>query len=688
MPAICAALFALWMFAETAFEHSAFSRVTLALFVLLSLVWGLLAKRIHLSYWMPFFAAFVLWGLVGAKAFALSEPIAMDTVKTCVVNAVFLFAAWQFLLLTRNMERVFTLYTAAVGALVLYIALAGRSFDILLDRFGTEVGVNPNLAGILMCVAFALSLHRALHKSPWWWFAAVFFFASILLTKSTKAYVLSFLLFVVIMLLRFPKYWWLKLLLFLVFSWVMFAYVLADTPIFNYFDMFFLQRTRYVYENLFLGWDHDNSLTIRQSLSSVGIRAFLQRPFTGWGLDCFRLLPGTEGLYSHNNYIELAVCGGLPALLLYYIPQGIAVVRGAKRARGNPAVQLTLLFTCCMLLMDIGIVSYADRSLLLLPLLLMAAARIAATNADTDGTRAWKLIANPYKLVQWCSTRGYLRHMDDALYLRLLYRGCMGKRLHLAAPVTFNEKQQWMKLYDRDPRYPVLADKLSVRDYIKEHADSRYLIPLLGVWESAEAIDFSSLPDRFVLKCTHDSGSAYVCADKAALDEADARKWLAAHQAKNYYTAGREWPYKNLTPRIIAEAFIGAPDGTPPDDYKFYCFDGKLRAILHCTNRTRHSVDYTYFDPDYRLYPINHETVAAAAAGKTYARPAHLDEMTALAKTLSAGYRFIRVDLYESGDHVYFGEMTLFDNSGFATDLTDGGDRLLGTFLHIGEVEA
>ena len=310
MPYLAGALFALWMFTETAFEHSALSRTVMAAFALAVLCWLLLTRRLFLGYWMPLFALFVLWGFVGAKCFAVSEETAMDTVKTCLINAVFLFAAYQYFLLNRDMERVFTLLLIAVGALVVYIVLASRSFDLLLDRFGTEVGVNPNLAGMLMCVAFALSLYRALNRSAWWWLAVVFFFASVLLTKSTKAYVLAFLFFVVIMLMRFPKYWLLKLVAFLGLSWVMFAYVLADLPIFNYFDMYFLQRTRYVYENLFLGWDHENSLTIRQGLSSVGIRAFLDRPLTGWGLDCFRLLPGTDGLYSHNNYIELAVSGG------------------------------------------------------------------------------------------------------------------------------------------------------------------------------------------------------------------------------------------------------------------------------------------------------------------------------------------------------------------------------------------
>ena len=689
LPNLCDGLFALWLFTEVGMEHTAVSRVSMLLFAGAVALWMCAEKKAFFSYWMPALLTLILWGAIGAGAFSAHPDVSMKVVQTLCVNFAFLFFLYQYFLLRRDMERVFTAYIFAVGALTAYMLLADRSFDIELGRFGMGLGINPNWVGVLLCIAFALSLHRGLFGRRRWLFAAALFALVVALTKSTKAYVLIFILLLVVVLLRWPRRWWLKLLVILGASWVLFAFVLAYVPMFNWIDTFFLQRIRYVYENLFLGWNHENSLTVRQGLAAVGKRAFLARPLTGYGLDGFRFLEGAEGMYSHNNYLELVVCGGIPMLLLYYAPQLLALVRGAKCLRGNPAVQLTFAFAACSLLMDAGMVSYIDRTLVMIPLMLMAATRlVTAPQRDGDRTGVWKTLKNPYRIVQWCSTHGKLQNMDDERYLKLLYRGCMGKKLNLHPPVTFNEKQQWMKLYDHNPIYHTLADKLAVRGYVAGRAGGACLVPLLGDWDSVEEIDFSALPERFALKCTHDSGSVCLCMDRRAFNEEEAKAFLRARLKKDYYTAGREWPYKGLKPRVMAEAFIGSPDGTPPDDYKFYCFDGVCRAVLLCTNRTRWGVNYLYFDRAFQLYPINHETVAAVKAGSAYERPKRFDEMLALAQRLAAGFRFMRVDLYQADEAVYFGEMTLFDNSGFATDLTEEGDRILGEFLQIEEESA
>lgn len=680
------ALFALWLFTEVGMEHTAVSRVCMLVFAAAVLGWMFVQRKLFLSYWMPFSIGMILWGLLGAKTFALSPEASMDVVQTLCVNFVFLFFLYQYLLLRHDMRPVFTAYILAAGALMLYILLADRSFDLELGRFGVDLGINPNWVGVLLSVAFALALHRGLNANRWWFAAAIVFALGVALTKSTKAYVLLFILLVTLVLMRYPKRWWLKLAVFLAVSWALFAFVLADVPLFNWLDTYFLQRIRYVYENLFLGWDHENSLTVRQGLAAVGRQAFAARPFTGYGLDGFRFLPGSGGVYSHNNYVELAVCGGIPLLLIFYVPQLAALVRGAKRMRGNSAVQLTFLFALCELLMDFGMVTYVDRTLLMIPLLLIAVTRIAARSGDGGDCKTLiAVLENPCRIVRWCSTHGKLKNMDDARYLKLLYRGCTGKRLHLHPPVTFNEKQQWMKLFDRNPLYHTLADKLAVREYVSRRVGPACLIPLLGTWDSAEQIDFDALPKRFVLKCSHDSGSVWLCPDKAGFDRAAATAFLNRCMRRDYSVAGREWPYKGLVPKIMAEAYLGEADGTPPDDYKFYYFDGVLRAILLCTDRTRHSVTYTYFDPDFNLYPINHDTVAAVLENRTFEKPARLAEMIALSGKLAQGLRFVRVDLYEAAGCVYFGEMTLFDNSGFATDLTDEGDQILGAFLRTEE---
>ena len=686
MPLVVDGLFALWLFTEVGMEHSPVSRACMALFLVGVFLWMCIDRRAFFSYWMAAAAGLILWGLIGAYALSERTEISLLVVRTLCINLAFLFFLYQYLMLRRDMDRVFTVYIAATLVLSAYILARCWPMDLTDEnavRFGGAIGVNPNWIGMLAAVAFGLSLHKALNRSPWWGVAALLLAGTVLLTKSTKAYLMVFILSIVMVLLRWPKRWWLKLILLAVGGWFIFRFVIIRMEA---FDMIFFHRARYIYENLFMGGTHENSLTVRQGLSAIGREAFLLRPFTGYGLDSFRFFPGAGGMYSHNNYIELAVSGGLPMLALFYAPQAVAIFRGAKAAKGRPWVQVTLALACVQVFMDIGAVSYVDRTLLMIPLMLMAATRLAAhPQRDGDGAALFQLAANPYKLVQWCSTRGLLKNMDDRRYLELLYRGCMGKPLHLDPPVTFNEKQQWIKLYDRDPLYHTLADKLSVRDFVKERAGEGCLIPLLGSWDRAEDVDLAALPERFVLKCTHDSGSACLCPNKADFDMEQARAFLKKHLQKDYSIAGREWPYKGLTPRVMAEAYLGNDEGEPPEDYKFYCFHGVCRAILVCKNRRKNSVNYLYFDRNFDLYPINHETVAAVCEGRSYERPPCLGEMIALSERLAAGFPFMRVDLYQSGGRVYFGEMTLFDNSGFATDLTEEGDKILGSFLHLRE---
>lgn len=254
-----------------------------------------------------------------------------------------------------------------------------------------------------------------------------------------------------------------------------------------------------------------------------------------------------------------------------------------------------------------------------------------------------------------------LSFVPSAPYLKMVYRIKTGEKLHLKNPVGFNEKLNWLKLNHIHPEYTQLVDKLAVRDYIREKIGEDYMFPLLGSWDSFDDIDFDALPDKFVLKCNHDSGSVKLITDKSKMDKAALKAFFERRLAMNAYCLGREYPYKDVPPKMMAEAFMEAPDGGGINDYKFFCFQGKPKLLFVATDRAT-DVRFDFFDMDFQhLDIVNiHEQ-----SGKEIQKPSCFDEMKSLAETLSQGMEFVRIDLYEIGGRVYFGEFTFFHGGGF-----------------------
>lgn len=267
-------------------------------------------------------------------------------------------------------------------------------------------------------------------------------------------------------------------------------------------------------------------------------------------------------------------------------------------------------------------------------------------------------------------------YVPDKLYLKLFYRYAMGENLNLKNPQTFNEKLQWLKLYDRNPLYTKLVDKYEVREYIKEKIGEEYLIPLLGVWDNVEEINFDELPNRFVLKTTHDSGGVVICKDKRTFDVEEAKKFLSEHLQKNFYYVGREWPYKNVKPRIIAEKYLDFDI----KDYKFMCFNGKTKCSFVCSERHTDGLKVTFFDigwnklPFERVYPCSDDILDKP---KTY------DKMLELSEILSAHIPFVRVDFYEIGNKIYFGELTFYPGNGLESFNPKEWDYKLGDMINL-----
>ena len=268
---------------------------------------------------------------------------------------------------------------------------------------------------------------------------------------------------------------------------------------------------------------------------------------------------------------------------------------------------------------------------------------------------------------------------DDATYLRWSYRLNMGKKLDLDNPKTFNEKLQWLKINCRRPQLGELVDKYKVKDTVAAMIGKQYLIPTLGVWDRAEDIDFDALPDSFVLKCTHDSGSVVICRDKSVIDRTKIVRQLDKALRTSYYMQYREYPYLYVSPRIIAEPLMTDVRQPILIDYKFFCFDGDVKFMFVATDRP---VDtrFDFFDADFNHIPVRQ---GHPNATKPVERPVKFDEMKCLAAKLSKGHPHVRIDFYEINGQVYFGEFTFFHFSGNVPFEPDELDYRAGEWLRL-----
>lgn len=260
----------------------------------------------------------------------------------------------------------------------------------------------------------------------------------------------------------------------------------------------------------------------------------------------------------------------------------------------------------------------------------------------------------------------------------------MKKDLNLETPKSFNEKLQWLKLHDHNSIYTTMVDKSSVKEYVASIIGESYIIPTLGVWDCFENIDFDSLPNKFVLKCTHDSGVQVLVQDKSLLDFEAARKKINYSLRNNYYYIGREWPYKNVKPRIIAEKYMEENGQKGLSDYKIHCFNGEPKVILVCKDRFfKKGMTEDFFDIKWHHLPV--KRIIYGNSYEHIHKPVALDEMIDLSRKLSKNMPFLRTDLYVINGKIFFGELTFYPASGFERFLPDSFDYEMGKWLLLPE---
>ena len=393
----------------------------------------------------------------------------------------------------------------------------------------------------------------------------------------------------------------------------------------------------------------------------TGLTSYLGLPLV-WL--CFRLGAGPAWAYVIFIAVYLAV-----------LVQRIVF---AKRLAGFPVKPFLRLLA--LLLMT----SYFA---LVVPILLRGTSLAPGWRLLIGTLAGWALMAHyTWYFLLSAGERGFVlrkvgKWLPDRLFLKAKYRAVFGRPLSVGGPVHFTEKIQWQKLRDRNPLYHTLADKAAVKDYVAARIGPEHIVPTLGVWDSPEQIPWESLPEQFVLKCTHDSGSTVICTDKAQFDREAACAKLAAALASDYWRRDREWAYKGIQPRIIAEAYLGAALA----DYKLFCFGGRPEFLFVATDRDNPAEEtkFDFFDTQWRHLDIRNGHPNAAVPP---AKPAHFEQMLQFAEALAGDFPQVRIDFYETPDgRVFFGEYTFYHWSGFVPFEPEEADVDFGKYFKLRE---
>ena len=283
--------------------------------------------------------------------------------------------------------------------------------------------------------------------------------------------------------------------------------------------------------------------------------------------------------------------------------------------------------------------------------------------------------------ISWKFVRhGLYNYLSDEKYLSCRYSKKMKKNLNLENPLLFTEKLQWLKINDRNKLYTKMVDKYEAKEYIEAKVGKKYVVPTLGLYNSFDEIDFSSLPNDFIMKCTHNSGGAVVCVNRGNLDIKAARKKINKCLNHNHYYSGREWPYKNVKPRIIIEKLLSNSDGSEVVEYNFFCFNGVPKLVMTCHGDKRIKRYNDFYDMDFNKMNLKCEYDNSSIVEK---KPKQFEQMVSMSKKLSENIPHLRVDLYLCDDKIYVGELTFFHWGGFCKFEPEMWDEILGSWIDL-----
>lgn len=295
-----------------------------------------------------------------------------------------------------------------------------------------------------------------------------------------------------------------------------------------------------------------------------------------------------------------------------------------------------------------------------------------------------EVIKKPDYILYWLDGKRII-NLNDKKFLELKFERRMNKKLDFDNPKTFNEKLQWLKLYDRNSEYIKMVDKYDVKKYVADNIGEEYIIPTLGIYDKFEDIEFEKLPKQFVMKCTHDSGSTIICKDKNNFNIKQAKEKINKALKCNYYYAGREWPYKNVKPRVIIEEYMTDDVNEDLIDYKFMCFNGKVKCSFLCSNRrSKEGLNVDFYDREWNKMPFERHYKNSQ---QIMPKPENYELMIELSEKLSKEIPFVRVDFYEIKGKIYFGELTFYPGGGFEEFRPEIWDERLGEWIDLSNVK-
>ncbi|MBR3660932.1 MAG: glycosyl transferase [Bacilli bacterium] len=276
-----------------------------------------------------------------------------------------------------------------------------------------------------------------------------------------------------------------------------------------------------------------------------------------------------------------------------------------------------------------------------------------------------------------------IRLLSDEKFVKIVYKNYFNKELNLEEPKTFNEKIQWLKLNDRKDIYTTMVDKYEAKEYVANIIGKEYIIPTLGIYNKFSDIDFNELPEQFVIKCTHDSGSIIVVKDKKNINTKEMKRKINKSLRKNFYYRYREWPYKNIKPRIIVEKYMEDKKYHELRDYKVYAFNGRCDYLMLCFDRNSDETKFVFFDRDWNIKKEFTNAGIKYGDKLCITKPKTVDKMFEFASILSKNIPFVRVDFYEVNGKCYFGELTFYPSSGFDTNRRKESDEFFSSQLII-----
>lgn len=291
------------------------------------------------------------------------------------------------------------------------------------------------------------------------------------------------------------------------------------------------------------------------------------------------------------------------------------------------------------------------------------------------------IIKKPYLILLKSNDIGLI-HLSDKQYIKYQYKKTVGKDINLINPTTFGEKLNWLKLNDRNEKYTQMVDKYLMKEYIKETIGDKYVVPLIGVWDSPEQIDFDKLPNKFVLKCNHNSGTGmFICRDKTSINKDEVFSNLKKGLKEDYYEKHREWPYKNVSRKIIAEKFLETGEDYLTD-YKFFCFNG-IPKIMYISQDYSSTPTTDFYDMNFNKLDLR---MKDPNSNIYIEKPQCFDEMREIATKLAKDIPFLRVDFYYVNKQIYVGELTFYHNAGFCKISPEIWNTKLGNWIDLSGV--